>query len=138
MGKWSLDLVKYADTKKMQIDTVRKKVAMSIFTQVVQKTPVDTGRARGNWQISVGEDTTSTTDRKDKKKKGAKPSFLSDEAGKLNACKGDETIYISNNLPYIQKLEYGSSKQAPNGIVGITMANVQRNIENFIKEAESK
>ena len=119
----------------MQVDTVRKKVALEIFTQVVQKTPVDTGRARGNWQISVGTDSTGKLDRDDKKAKGSKPSFLSDEASKLGGCKGDETIYISNNLPYIKNLEYGSSKQAPNGMVGITMANVKRNIDKFIKES---
>lgn len=109
---------------------------MKIFTQVVQKTPVDTGRARGNWQISIGTDNTGELDRDDKKQKGAKPSFLSEEASKLEGCKGDETIFISNNLPYIQALEYGSSKQAPNGMVGITMANIKRNIDKFIKEGK--
>ncbi len=137
-GKWSLDLVKYAKQKELEIDTVRKKVALEIFTQVVQKTPVDTGRARGNWLISVGQDTTGEVSRDDKKPKGSKPSFLSQEASKLNGCKGDDTIYICNNLPYIKSLEYGSSKQAPSGMVGLTMANIRSKIDKFISEEVGK
>lgn len=105
---------------------------------MVQKTPVDTGRARGNWQISVGQDNTGEVSRDDKRPQGSKPSFLSEEASKLSACKGDDTIYISNNLPYIKNLEYGSSKQAPNGMVGLTMTNIRSKIDKFIKEGVEK
>lgn len=63
----------------------------------------------------------------------------------LNAVpdtKGDESLFISNNLPYITTLEYGGypnppkkgtgktingySKQAPNGMVGVTLADTKR------------
>lgn len=82
---------------------------------------------------------------------------------KLEQIKGDETIYISNNLPYITMLEYGGypdpvkkgtynkktgqyevrsangfSKQAPNGMVGVTVANFKKNIDKAIEESNFK
>ena len=34
--------------------------------------------------------------------------------------------FISNNLPYGEKLELGSSQQAPNGMVRISVAEFER------------
>lgn len=141
-GKWSLDLTKYAKAKDEQIKTVRKKVAMAIYSGVVQRTPVDTGRARGNWVIGIGEDIQTATERTG--------DCSGQEIPKLNSANGDETIYISNNLPYIAKLEYGGyskksdsgktingySKQAPQGMVGVTMARIKDKVEQIVKESK--
>jgi hypothetical protein len=37
-----------------------------------------------------------------------------------------ETIYITNAVPYIEKLEKGSSKQAPEGIMELSLGKLQR------------
>lgn len=126
MAEWTLDLKKYAEKQKEKIDTVRKKVATYAYTNISVRTPVKTGRARGNWQIGINQVETSQLDRKG--------ISTNEEIPKLNQVKEDETIYISNNLPYIQKLEYGSSKQAPSGMVGVTFAELQNKIEKFVKE----
>lgn len=138
-----MDLEKYAEIKCEQIDTVRKKVALKAYSSIVKKTPVDTGRARGNWLIGINQDRTETveTENKSGSVAGAKKQ--------IDSAKGDETIYISNNLPYISKLEYGGytdkpetektiggfSKQAPMGMVGLTMGNIQRHIKEAIDES---
>lgn len=125
-----MDLNKYCKDKEVEIKDVRKTYAFALYTSIVKKTPVDTGRARGNWNITVGHDDTTASTR-------TKPQFKNvDEVPKVE---GDETIYISNNLPYITKLEYGGypknpkggsgktvngySKQAPEGMVGVALAN---------------
>ena len=114
----------------------------SLYSSIVKKTPVDTGRARGNWNISIGKDDLSVTD--DKKIK-----FKSKQEVPL-ATK-DESIYIVNNIDYITKLEYGGypnpaktgnktvngySKKAPNGMVGVTLANVEKFFDQAIKESQ--
>lgn len=126
----------------------------------MKKTPVDTGRARGNWQISIGSDNTSPIERNDPKNYGTVSQFKGEEIKKLNECKGDEKIFIVNNLPYITTLEYGGypdpvklgtwnkekkeyekrsaggySKQAPSGMVGVTVANIKRKIDEAIAES---
>ena len=139
MAEWSFDLTEYAKKKNVEIKEVRKAYAFALYSSIVKKTPVDTGRARGNWNISVGSADTSTDDpssyptsyRKRQKKNAKSGKKTSRPAAKLkykdpasiSTPDGDESIFISNNLPYIESLEYGSSKQAPNGMVGVTLAN---------------
>lgn len=130
MAHWTMDLNKFCEKNKVAIKEVRKNYAFALYSSIVKKTPVDTGRARANWNVSVGSPDLSTTEdtRKTPKSKD-----------KMPAPNGDESIFISNNLPYITKLEYGGypnppkkgngktvngySKQAPEGMVGVTLAN---------------
>lgn len=131
MADWSLDMTKYANGCLLKVKEVRRKFAFGLYAGIVKKTPVDTGRARANWNISVGKVDDSVTD--EKKKTGTK---YKEKDIKVD---GDESIFISNNIEYITKLEYGGypnppkngtgkteggfSKQAPNGMVGVTVAN---------------
>lgn len=128
MSKWSIDLGKYAKKTEQKIDDVKRKVAFSLYSSIAKKTPVDTGRARGNWHITVGKESFEVLERKGL-------SHFEEETSKINGS-GDKPIYIQNNLPYIKALEYGHSKQAPNGMVGLAMANVQRHIQKAIAETK--
>ena len=125
MSGWSLDLGKYAADTEKKTEQICRKVALSVFRRVVMRTPVDTGRARGNWFTSVGSDSDEVTDAVDK---GG--SMAMGRAQRLSATwmpsKG-QSIFLTNNLPYIETLERGrignkGSTQAPNGMVGITVA----------------
>lgn len=42
---------------------------------------------------------------------------------------GNDSFSVENRVPYIERLEKGSSKQAPNGISMPTIRNVQRRIK---------
>lgn len=101
---------------------------VSAYTSIVEKTPVDTGRARGNWNISIGADDTEV------KENQTTPQYQNEKD--FPKVKGDESIFISNNLPYIKKLEFGSSKQAPQGMVGVTMAGIKNKIDKIVKDEE--
>ena len=84
-------------------------------------TPVDTGRARGNWQAAVGAPVDVEIDRLD-------PSGGETIAAASRALIGlgaFKTIFITNNVPYIQALENGNSKQAPAGMVAIALSEVE-------------
>ena len=37
----------------------------------------------------------------------------------------DKTFEVSNRVPYIERLEAGASKQAPNGIIGPTLSQIK-------------
>lgn len=140
MADWSLDLTQYAKKLKVKVEDVRKTYAFALYSSIVKKTPVDTGRARGNWNVSVGKpDPTVEGEEKYPKSSGknkAKPPVkLKYSAPKeLPNPKEDESIFICNNLPYIESLEFGSSKQSPQGMVGVTLANN----ENIFKAAVNR
>ena len=89
MAKWSVDLNKFTKATKDKILDVRKTFAFLIYSSVVKKTPVDTGRARGNWLISVNNPSKANTSRIDKRKTGAEPSetIKQEEKAKLEKAK---------------------------------------------------
>ena len=107
----------------MAMDDVRKAVvrlATEGLAGVQEKSPVDTGQFRANWLVSIGSPDPSSQE-------GPGPGHASKSAGALasySAQEGFPVIYLQNNLPYATRLEDGYSKQAPNGMVSLTLAEL--------------
>lgn len=99
-------------------------LAFKILRGVVRRTPVKTGRARGNWQVNVGSITSEELERLDK----AGNSTIREGGmalAKLRKNGIGQIIYIFNNVPYIIDLEDGhSQEQAPVGMVKVTFAEL--------------
>ena len=95
-------------------DALVRRVAVAVDTAVVLATPVDTGRARSNWQVNIGSPASGTV-----------PTFGNNAASKAVAAaqaqigtyRGGSAIHITNNLAYIGRLNDGYSAQAPAGFV---------------------
>lgn len=100
---------------------ITRAATLDFFSGTIKDTPVDTGRARGNWQTAVGSAPQGVIERDDK---GGTAAIAEVEA-KTPAGAGQET-FMANNLPYIDELENGSSQQAPSGMVRRNLARVQR------------
>lgn len=91
-----------------------KTVAFDILGTMIRRTPVDTGRAQSNWNISVGSPDTHTTE-----------STTPNPNPEVDA-RGIPIIYIANGLPYVQELDEGKSRdQAPGGIVALSIQEVK-------------
>lgn len=108
------------DVPKAVADATAK-IALQALRGVVLKTPVDTGRARGNWNTSVGSPSPEIGDTTDK----GGGATISGGATVILSARPFSTIWLSNNLPYIQRLEHGWSGQAPNGMVSVTVTEIQ-------------
>lgn len=90
-----------------------RRVALDIDSALVLTTPVDTGRARSNWQVSIGKTAFGTVDQL------MSPSeAIGNAKAELSKLRdSDDKIHITNNLPYIQRLNEGWSPQQPAGFV---------------------
>lgn len=112
-----------------EVDKQIRKIVIDLFTGIILSTPVDTGRARGNWQVGTSP-ITATLPNTDPSGAFA----ISGVMGKLSAGmfkSKDSSIWLCNNLPYIGRLESGRhSKQAPRGMVAL---NLQRVIGKYSK-----
>jgi len=84
------------------------KISFRALSSVIKKTPIDTGRAKNSWNLSEGKIDTSLD------------SSVRDEIS------GKKDVFITNSLPYINRLENGYSKQAPKGMVAITINELVR------------
>lgn len=114
--------------------------ALELTKRIKRDTPVDTGRARSNWNVSVNKPDTTAFDVGDEDRsvysshstrKDAQNSTIADQT---NFWRGD-VGWIANGLPYILRLERGWSGQAPNGMVKVNIEGLKA---WFAKQAASQ
>ena len=123
------DVAKFAKLTNSSMDETGRAIALELFSSIIKDTPVDTGRARGNWQTSIGAPASGQTDRKGE---GPALAEVSQETASFGAGK---VIYLTNNLPYIYRLEYlGWSKQSPDGMARKNVARIQSIVRKAVAE----
>lgn len=133
-SKFSLDISKWVEKAGARADLVVRKVGIDMFTKVIMKSPVDTGRFRGNWQTGIGSIPSGVLEAADK----AGGSTISRMTGTVQGAKAGDVIYLSNNVPYALKLEYGHSKQAPSGVVRVTVEEFQAAVNRAASAAKQE
>lgn len=107
-----------------QSNIIAKKVALAIDAELVITTPVDTGRARSNWTLTLDmppppDETYEAYSPGKEGSTGAANAQASMEQARtaLTDRRPGQEIHISNNLPYIGRLNEGWSAQAPAGFI---------------------
>ncbi len=121
-GRFAMQLdAEFKREVEQKVLQVVQKISMEALSRVVLKTPVDTGRARGSWTVSVGTPDSSDPERVDP---GGQQS-ISEGSGRIGGVREPDVIYVQSNLPYIEVLEGGHSQQAPNGMVALTVAEIE-------------
>ena len=118
------------DILRRQSQVVRK-ITMDVFNNVIQMSPVETGRFRGNWQVATGAAPTGTVDLEDP----SGNTVTAQVAGEVQGMEPGDVVYLVNNLPYAQRLEDGWSQQAPGGMVALTVQRFQPIAEAAIRAA---
>ena len=111
-------------------EKVFRKTCFEISNEVISNTPVDSGRAKNNWFPDINKFSSETTEATNKQ------GSINLVSGATNRLQLGTTFTLSNNLPYIVKLEYGWSKQKPNGFVAITIQKfdtILKNVNQGIK-----
>ena len=107
---------------------VIRAIALEALKRIVLRTPVDKGRARGNWFVSIGGSAPIEITTQTDKNGSVTISRGSEIIGTYENQDGFPIISIYNNLPYINRLETGYSGQAPEGMVAITAAELQTEV----------
>lgn len=124
----------YARQVEQEQNKRLRATALQAFTGILERSPVDTGAFRGNNVLSVGS-------RED--------GYTLDATGDYNQQQADarlsrvtsafEVIYVQNNLPYAETIEFGGftykpagkttpagySIQAPKGVYSVTFNNLR-------------
>jgi len=117
------------ETVKLMIEgealSIVRSIVIQAYGRIVERTPVDTGRARASWQFSTGHiDTSVQPEGEYKDKLEAIKAEI--EARIARAEPG--IWYISNHLEYIEALEAGWSRQAPGGMVALTLQELKHRL----------
>lgn len=124
LQKFNRALQKSTDKIHGDMNLWYKTVILEVLRRIVLRTPVDTGRARGNWQVEIGSAASGTLEVTGST--GEMASFaINSGAAKLSLIPAFSLVHITNNLEYISYLEYDKrSPQFPEGMVEITLTEM--------------
>lgn len=131
-GSFSETLRQYRDQALADVDEVFRKVVIEIGSSVIRLSPVDTGRFRGNWQMTIDAPASASLDNYDKEGHDTIARLVSD----AQPLTFGQTAYIVNNLIYAVSLEYGHSNKAPAGMVRITLEGFQQMVDEAARSIQ--
>jgi len=128
LGQALSKMVAKAAGQGMEVSSkVYRASGIQLFSDVIERTPVDEGRLRGNWFVSVGSPSSETTSSK----------AAQNPASKMPKDAIKKKVFLTNNLPYAETVEFGKfgkgdgktgkttgsgySSQAPAGMMRISV-----------------
>lgn len=123
------DIQAFSRGTSIKLDKVVRKVIIDMTSDIMKMTPVDTGAARSNW--FWGASRVDSVDTSQNKRGTPSIQRAADFAEGLKG-KAAGTFYLTNNLPYILALEFGSSKQAPSGMARVVVARWQQIVSGAV------
>lgn len=131
------NFTKLTEEAYLRINKDLRGVYLAGLTNIVEGTPVDTGRARNNWFLSIGAPSGATTTSKSKGL-GAIRQLRTMPQRVLG-----RKIFYTNNLPYIGTLEYGGYPQSPKSKTGKSSGGFSKQapkgwVRSTIKQMQSK
>jgi hypothetical protein len=132
---FTLDLKKAVKNIKEHTEETVQGTLFQVFSNVVKRTPVGNpdlwkdpappgyigGTLRNSWHCSVGAP--SKEGKINPSASGADSIQSINQA--LSKYNLGQTVYLANNLPYAYPVEFGWSKQAPEGMVRVSLAEAQ-------------
>lgn len=141
---FTLAISQFVEKAKAAPALVVRKATIELFSAVVLRTPVGNpdlwagpapkgyvgGRLRANWIVSFDRPDPATTGAIDK----TGQATIGKGITVITRADGEHDIYMTNNLPYALPVEYGHSKQAPAGMVRVSIAEFSQFVENAVRE----
>lgn len=103
-----------------------KRVAFALLGEVIRRNPVDTGRSRAGWYTGAQKLGISVPRKETKEERQGESEGTYKE--KLNG--NNQYIEIGNSVKYTPYLEFGHSKQAPSGMVRISMQKISKEVKS--------
>ena len=112
-------------------------LSVNISAELIERTPVDTGWARANWVPRAGKPfrggsqqiSKEEREAKSRGRAGVQENSIASLTATYKLQQGP--VFNSNNVPYIQVLNNGSSDQAPSGFI-------QQGIKAGVKSVEGR
>lgn len=129
---------KWIDSVEQGLDDVIQIFGEKVHGALIDAAPVDTGRFKGNMQITANKPPLYALNQYDKDGEKTKAEGRRTLYALLHGGGAIHSIYFSNMLIYANALEYGHSKQAPEGVFGIVAIRLRSYMAQAIKEARMK
>jgi hypothetical protein len=113
-----------------------KKAVRAGIKHLIEVTPVDTTKAVSNWVVGLGEPRKAELGPRGETREQSGAATYAEADRVLRTKKAGQTVYLTNNAPYIGRLNAGSSQQAPAGFIegaGLIMREVLKQPSGWSK-----
>lgn len=117
----------WANIEKQLLEALEKTVAdaaTETYAEIVDRTPVKSGDLHRAWEIDYGQGYVKLAASYGSKLMGLDMA--------QNYTLGND-IWVRNQLPYAERIEYGYSRQAPAGMVRISIKQYQHFLNKAAK-----
>lgn len=121
-GGWSTPPSLFAGVVEEQLSQRVRVIAMALLNEIVLRSPVDTGRFRGNNIVSVGAPVYTSSANVDP----TSSETIQQGVRVMTGLEPYSLVFLQNNLAYAENLENGHSKQAPTGIYAVSFNSVSQ------------
>lgn len=113
-GSFTVRMQHRARQIELGLKDVKVDTAVALVGILSRFTPKDSGRARANWNVGVGKPDESVD-----LEGPFRSSQETEDAARARASRArpGEDIHVTNALPYLPRLNRGSSRKAPAGFV---------------------
>lgn len=126
---------KISRRNKERMRLIAQESYVHVASSVITKSPVDTGLFRNNWFAGLNAPNVKTTSVTAKKGFGEKGGArFTDFLGLSASFDLGDQLFLTNSLPYARRLEFGWSKQAPAGMVRVSVAGWPMIVERIARK----
>ena len=133
MGRFSDQIREFRIDFSNLSDEVFRITVIKFFGQIVQASPVDTGRFRANWFVTISRPSRKVEPNSEKSENQVNQRI----ERVVNGARIPRVFWLTNNLSYSEVIEFGGfrggpktiggfSRQAPKGVVRITAKRFSR------------
>lgn len=140
---FALDLQRFAEKCADKADDMVGNIVVRVAAELDRRSPVGDavywkskppkgyigGHFRANWQLGVSTRPTAEVSGVDPT--GAKT--MGRILAEIPAEASGKVYWLANNAPYAQRLEYGWSRQAPAGLVGLTVTMFRDIVDDAVR-----
>lgn len=134
--KFTADIDEWIEAAENNLFEIVELTCEQVIKDLVSLSPVDTGRFRGNWQITFNNPAYNSLNEYDKiGTKTVNSGLRALSVYRATRGVGITSIYFSNMLIYANALEHGYSKQAPAGVLGIVAVRLRYYFAFAVRES---
>ena len=94
-----------------------RKLGVNVDRRLIQETPRDTGSAKASWLVAYSQPSNDVVDVNGGDVDTAALQAIEKGAATASRFKAGDVLFITNNQPYIERLNEGYSEQAPSRYV---------------------
>jgi len=121
--EFNLDFADFINETGMEVEQIVRRVGFDVLNKAKANTRVDTGRARGSWNITEEVVDPSVLPPAPDAKENYYGEATANTVGNIS---GEKAVFVTNNVEYIEFLDLKDD------IVDLTVAQVEAEINSLI------